>query len=212
MDMDLKKAKVEMFRAMGDHMPQAPTIPGYAELPDQARQLLAMAHLGFDPCLMLELMGAMVATGGLTKPPGEALRFYAGPVIVHDQGGWAKDCPISSTRVHAERLAFALGGSRWAVGPIEIAKVMYAATFEAPLQQDAADLYLWGSSAMCSELFDHTAEFIQINHLQMTGAALITDEMVADRHTRVGRAYAQLTAEIRRKVLAKAPKLPKELR
>jgi len=161
--------------------------------------LAALAQLDPDPkfvAALAEVFNIGTADGAMTRT--EALRFYKGPIIVH-QSPWMADIPDwMFTQARAERAEIVFGDSPYIVGPTEIAAVMYPATMEHPLPYESTQLYLWATA-------NASARHRQLPICEiwkMIGSEPITDEQVCCRGGKWWETYRDLASEIRRKVIA----------
>jgi hypothetical protein len=128
-------------------------------------------------------------------------RYMNGPVIVHAQGGYtAMDLPEWMVpQIRVERLEIILGlQPDMIVGPTEITAVMHAATYEAPLQREIGEIYVWAGAHAVARHKNCTPEEMWMK--LYPDDPMITHDMVIRRGGRLFMHYNQLAHEIRRKV------------
>lgn len=128
-------------------------------------------------------------------------RYINGPVIVHAQGGYTHmDLPEWMVpQIRVERLEIILGlQPDMIVGPTEMAAVMHAATYEAPLQREIGELYLWAGAHAMARHKNCTPEEMWMK--LYPDEPMITHDKVIRRGGRLFMHYQELAHEIRRKV------------
>lgn len=128
-------------------------------------------------------------------------RYINGPVIVHAQGGYtAADLPEWMVpQIRVERLEIILGlQPDMIVGPTEMTAVMHAATYEAPLQREIGEIYVWAGAHAVARHKNCTPEEMWMK--LYPDDPMITHDMVIRRGGRLFMHYQELAYEIRRKV------------
>lgn len=128
-------------------------------------------------------------------------RFINGPIVVHSQGGYtAADLPEWMVpQIRAERMEIILGlQPDMIVGPTEITAVMHAATYEAPLNRETGEIYVWAGAHAMAKHKNCTPEEMWTK--LYPDEPMITHDMVIRRGGRLFMHYRELAQEIRRKV------------
>lgn len=176
------------------------------ELDTSAKMLVTLARLG----LSRHVLRGLYDMSPDAKHPTDTLRYTFGPLVYHSlyrgvpdgAGGWLtpdiieRDMPL----ILEERLEILLGllpGHR--ISPTEIVLVMHNATMAAPLQHEAAEMYLWaGNHAIRRRMRGEPEEEIAARLVECHAS----DRDFLEPNGRYHMGYCSLAAEIRRKVVA----------
>jgi hypothetical protein len=178
---------------------EADPIPDRADDPDRTRKLLC-ALAGLGACH--DLIPMLAAFGGL-KLSADDRRFIEGPLVVHGHA-WIDQVPKwMGPQAKTERIEIVLGQRKGIVGPTELAAVIMPATYEAPLQHDTVEMYLW-AAAHAMGRHDNKPPVEFWNKVHEHGEPMPDDDWYLERSGRCWQTYWPLADEIRRKVIAHA--------
>lgn len=148
---------------------------------------------------MADMGGAGVALafaqafGLVPEATPEQQRQQDAPLVVYESP-WKDSLPDWLRKaVPEERARIQLGmHPGWIVGPAEIAAVMYPAVMEAPLREDANQLYLWA----CTNARAWYDRKPAIEVWMQAGVPIVYDADVVDAGGRYHQAYRRLCEEI----------------
>lgn len=169
------------------------------------KRLEPMALIGMAGSLLLALTDLGLSVEGKKSPlPMHRRRFLGGPIICHSRTRELQSHPLLNREgfkglITRDRLKWVLGLTKLPVGPAEIAMVMYEASLEAPLNTEAAEIYLWGSSIAMYQLNPGNLEMLKTVHCKVAPDG-DPERILDDPMIRLS--YFDLANEIQRKVIA----------
>lgn len=162
------------------------------------KQLLLLAKMGIAKEALLPMV--QLATENALHHDHQ--RFFIAPIVQH-QSQWQDTTPAwMYEAITYDRLELILDEHKkgivgWQVGAIELLTVMYPATFEAPLNYEAAQVYFWAASKACAYHYQKSEDF----YWEQIGGRKVEDKEVVQSGGTFHFFYQNLCTEIRRKVV-----------
>lgn len=173
---------------------------GPDELEKSGAMLMAMAQMGMQKGILSELLA--FAAGKRLHP--DQRRFLAGPIVLHTSP-WNESLPDwLGASIGYDRLKIILEeiktgqGPGWKIGPIEFTTLMYAASMDAPMRYEYAQIYMWAAAQANAFHYKKSVE----EFWEKTGGRAVQDNAIMDPSGQFYHAYRDLCGEVRRKVVA----------
>ena len=170
------------------------------DLEKAGQMLLALAGMGMNKSILSELL-AFAAGKYLHK---DQRCYLAGPIVLHTSP-WNETLPEwLGASLGYDRLKIIMEeiktgqGPGWKIGPIEITTVMYAASMEAPMRYEYAQIYMWAAAQANAFHYKKPVE----EFWEKVGGQVVQDNAIMDPSGQFYHAYRDLCGEVRRKIVA----------
>lgn len=168
-----------------------------------AKNLLPLSMAGVGGELLLAMLEMQLSIEGWPQLSREERKYLGGPVVVHEGvNGWGTKFaghPIHTYKgqIYAERVEVVLRLAEWPVGPTEVMAVMYAATMDAPITHEAANIYVWAASHAAQKKHFPNKTYTELQPASAYDKPITDDDIL---HGRYHHAFRDLCREIRSKV------------